>query len=300
MCLFPMRASLDELNKIKFHHEGDLCLPCGKCTECISKRALEWSLRAKHEIASHDENCFITLTYDDEHLSSQLLVKNDFQKFIKRLRKKLKKPIRYMVSGEYGSQTNRPHFHAIIFGYNPANQKFFKNSKSGEALFTSEEITNLWPYGTHSIGLANEKTAYYIASYSLKASKHIITDSTTGEISIVSDYMDCSKRPAIGYEYFAKNYEQLIVSKTILPRYYLKKLLELNPTLHEHYENERSLKLKSRGTYEILAKYSIDQQKIQNDSEFRSTPDNSKTVTATKRYLKQERDQLHASTKDKK
>ena len=197
MCLFPLKAKLNDIGRIEFNHEGDLKLPCGKCTECVSKRALEWATRARHEIATHKENCFITLTYSEENLPSHFIVKNEFQKFMKRLRKLTKLKLRYMVSHEYGTQKFRPHHHAIIFGYNPKDQKFNRTTPKGEKLFTSPELEKLWKHGFHSIGTANEKTAYYIASYSLKGKKHSYTDNNSGEIIEVNDCMDCSKRPAL-------------------------------------------------------------------------------------------------------
>lgn len=286
MCLFPSTAQTQEFGKPKLHTEGDLVLPCGKCTECISKRAIEWALRARHEISLHPENCFITLTYNDETLPSIYLVKYEFQKFIKRLRKKLKKNIRYMVSHEYGSKTFRPHHHAIIFGWNPENQKLLKTTPSGEKLFTSSELEKLWINGYSSIGSANERSAYYIASYSLKGKKNIIPDPLTGELVTVSDCMDASKRPAIGYVYFQKNIQQIIDSKLILPRYYKKRLLLENPLLHQHYEDRESSKNhKIRGSHELRAKYIIDQKNL--DSEFRLKSDDSQESSHLKKQLKQ-------------
>nr|QJB19089.1 MAG: replication initiator protein [Microvirus sp.] len=300
MCLYPQIAQLNQFGTLEFNTEGNLRIPCGKCTECISKRSLEWATRARHEISCHFDNCFLTLTYDNSSLPSILVVKNEFQKFIKRLRKKTKLNIRYMVSHEYGSTTFRPHHHAIIFGYNPPNQILLRKTPKGESIFTSSEIETLWPLGYHSIGTANERTAYYIASYSLKGKKHLLVDPQTGEETFVSDCMDCSKRPAIGYNYFVKNFQQLIDSNTILPRYYFKKLQEINPTLHEHYENERMLKFKNRSSHEVYAKFIIDQQKI-TESEFRFC--NEQTITAST-YLEKElltnRDEYHLLTKGKK
>lgn len=278
MCLFPLKAQLNEFGTgVDFTSEGDLRLPCGKCSECISKRAIEWATRARHEIATHSENCFITLTYSQEKLPSIFVIKSEFQKFIKRLRKHLKKPIRYMVSHEYGSNTFRPHHHAIIFGYCPKEQKYLKTTNKGECLYTSRELERLWTYGFHSIGTANEKTAYYIASYSLKGKKHTLTDPVTGELVTVSDSMDCSKRPAIGYNFFVENHQQMIDSQMILPRYYFKKLASINPTLHERYENDRMLKFKSRSAHEIYAKFVIDQSKSDMKNEFRTVDATVKT-----------------------
>lgn len=199
-----------------------------------------------------------------------------------------------MVSHEYGTNTFRPHHHAIIFGYNPQNQKYLKKTKKGETLFTSTEIDKLWTHGFHSIGTANEKTAYYIASYSLKGKKHNLPDPITGEYIEVSDCMDVSKRPAIGYNFFLENFQQMLDSKMILPRYYFKKLKDVNPTLHEHYENERMATFKTRSSHELYAKFVIDQQKKSIDSQFRKTEP--LTFQETAHYnesLKQTRDDYH-------
>lgn len=297
MCLHPIKAELQEFGRPKFHHEGSLSLPCGKCTECISQRAIEWATRARHEIALHNENCFLTLTYNDENLPSHLLVKDPFQKFIKRLRKKTKNNIRYMVSHEYGSQFFRPHHHAIIFGYNPQNQTFLKNSPSGEKLFTSPEIESLWENGYHSIGTANERTAYYIASYALKGAKHSIC-LPNGEITKVSDQFDCSRRPAIGLNFLLQNQHQLVNSGNPLPRYYAKKLQLLNPELFEEYENNKISQLKTRSSHELYAKHTLDQyKKTSLNNEFRSTSEITQEDVHRKQQLKTNRDEYHRHIK---
>lgn len=304
MCLFPQPASIGSLGSLQFNSEGNLRIPCGKCSECISKRSLEWATRARHEISCHLDNSFITLTYDNSSLPSIFVVKNEFQKFMKRLRKATKLNIRYMVSHEYGSNTFRPHHHCILFGYNPPNQKLLKTTSKGEKIFTSPEIEKLWTHGFHSVGTANERTAYYIASYSLKGKKHLLVDPITGEETMVSDCMDASKRPAIGFNYFVENHQQLIDSGSILPRYYqkqlknayeasmisepnekqkklLERLQDINPTLHELFQNEQMFKYKNRSAHEVYAKFVIDQQKIQ-PSEFR---DSDLKESVTTKYL---------------
>lgn len=300
MCLFPQKAQLNEIGRLKFTNEGDLKIPCGKCVHCISKRAIEWATRAKHEIASHKENCFITLTYNNESLPSIYIVKDEYQKFIKRLRKKTKIKIRYMVSHEYGSKNFRPHHHAIIFGYEFPDQKHYGNSKAGHPMFSSKILDSLWSRGNATIGTANEKTAYYIASYALKGNKNTLTDPMSGEIITVSDCMDSSKRPAIGLEFFKKNYQQMIDTESILPRYYFKKLQEINPTLHEHYENERMLKFTEKTAYEKNASYIINKAQKNLDSKFRLTTDEQKKYDqSTQNYLQQKLDEInHLNIKD--
>lgn len=296
MCLFPVRAELQDFGRPKLDPEGSIQLPCGKCYECISKRACDWALRARHEMSEHNENCFLTLTYDEENLPSYLIVKTEFQKFIKKLRKKLKFKIRYMVSHEYGGQSGRPHHHCIIFGYSPSNQKFLMDAPSGNPLYTSEEINHLWGKGYHSIGDANEKTAYYIASYSLKSSKHNITNPTTGEIVQVTDTMDSSKRPAIGANYFNKHYQQLLDTQTPLPRYYVKLLERNHPELYEQYQNTTSLPHPPKTAQSKLAKYIITEQKqIDSSSKFR----HNNTKTLYHEILKTDRNNYVAYNKGK-
>lgn len=286
MCLFPWTASIDpDGGRPSPDPDGNLKLSCGKCHECISLRATEWATRARHEISLHEHNCFLTLTYDDEHLPSHLLVKHPFQRFLKRLREKTKKKISYIVSHEYGSQFFRPHHHAIIFGYDPLTQNFLRNTKSGHPLFTSPEISELWQNGFHSIGQANEKTAYYIASYALKgASKEIYLPN--GEFVTVSDSFDCSKRPGIGLNFLKKNYKQLVASKTILPRYYQKKLADLDPDLLQDYEDYKMQYVKNNSLQTQLAKLTINNSKnMLSDNEFRSAPDAQIGITL-ENYLK--------------
>jgi len=305
MCLFPIRASLQpDGGTPQFNPEGELKLPCGKCRECVSKRALEWATRARHEISEHSENSFITLTYNPENLPSQFIIKTDFQKFIKKLRKKLKSKIRYMVSYEYGSQKFRPHMHAIIFGYSPKNQKFLKQTSSGFPLFTSQDVEKLWDKGYHSIAEANEKTAYYIASYALKGRKKTIYNEITGEEHEVADTMDVSKRPAIGLNFLMKNAEQLVNSGEIIPRYYQKKMEVHFPELFEEYQNKVAAQIKNRSSGELYAKFTIDSQKASlgnctfRDSEDSGPNQNQKRIEKfQKQILKQDRNNYVAAKK---
>jgi hypothetical protein len=291
MCLFPIRAQKNENGKPSIDPEGDILLPCGKCYECKSKRASEWALRCRHEISCHDENCFLTLTYDDENLPSQLIVKEYFQKFIKRLRKTTPNKVKYIVSHEYGGKSGRPHHHAILFGWTPPKQSFLTVAPSGEPLFCSTKLDQLWPYGYHSIGEANEKTAYYIASYSLKSNSHNVLCDDTGEIVTVNDSMNCSTRPAIGKEYFLKNADTIVANEPMLPRYYVKLLEKEYPDLFEEYQNKCLLNIKEKSSHEKYAKYVITEQKErQAEDGFRSAPDDVFKTNFYKDHLKKDRD----------
>ena len=43
-------------------------LPCGQCIGCKLSYARQWAIRCLHEAQMHESNCFITLTFNDEHL----------------------------------------------------------------------------------------------------------------------------------------------------------------------------------------------------------------------------------------
>ena len=80
--------------------------PCGKCYECLRRRQYYFVSRVLFESSQHSQKCFLTLTYDDEHLPpSRLDEVRNIQLFVKRLRKDLAKSdihIRYICSLEYG------------------------------------------------------------------------------------------------------------------------------------------------------------------------------------------------------
>lgn len=98
-------------------------VPCGKCLNCLKKRAQDWAFRLEQEEKQHSSCLFVTLTYDDEHLPITdtfypTLVKSDLQNFMKRLRKLHIHKLKYYAVGEYGTKFSRPHYHIILFGSN--------------------------------------------------------------------------------------------------------------------------------------------------------------------------------------
>jgi len=73
----------------------EIQIPCGQCRGCRRKRSRDWALRCVHEIRAHTFNCFITLTYNDQHLPRDAgLNHQHFADFISRLRAALHREIR--------------------------------------------------------------------------------------------------------------------------------------------------------------------------------------------------------------
>lgn len=68
----------------------DLKLPCNECVGCRLERARQWAMRCMDEASLYKDNCFITLTFDDDHLPKfRSLDVGIFQKFMKRFRKEV-------------------------------------------------------------------------------------------------------------------------------------------------------------------------------------------------------------------
>lgn len=133
----------------------------------MHKRA--WAVRAMHEAYCHEENSFLTLTYDPALVPSDYGLHHDhFQRFMKRLRKKLHpKKVRYLMCGEYGDKGDRPHYHCLLFGHDFREDRIlWRDTKY--PLYRSPTLDQVWSNGYASIGAVNERTAQYVAGYITK------------------------------------------------------------------------------------------------------------------------------------
>jgi len=178
-------------------------LPCGQCVGCRLERSRQWAVRCVHEASLYEENSFLTLTYDDEHLPKNLsLVKSDFQKFMKILRKSIApKRVRYYHCGEYGEEYGRPHYHALLFGYSPPDRKYF-SGKDERRLFTSDDLSRMWSKGFVVIGEVTFESAAYVARYVMKKVTGDRAKEFYGERA--PEYSTMSRRPGIGKGWFDK------------------------------------------------------------------------------------------------
>lgn len=158
-------------------------IPCGHCIGCKLDSASMWGTRCTLEAKNWKNNCFITLTYNNEHLphnkDKPTLRKKDLQDFLKRLRyyekgietwelTKEKNPIRYFACGEYGPKGGRPHYHLAIFNWKPDDLKFYKFNKYNQPIYKSKKLMKIWGKGFVTIEELNYNTANYVAQYTLK------------------------------------------------------------------------------------------------------------------------------------
>lgn len=187
-------------------------LPCGQCIGCRLERSRQWAVRCVHEASLHEDNCFITLTYAEEHLpEGGSLQKEDFQKFMKRLRKSVDFPVRYFQCGEYGEEYFRPHYHACLFGFDFKDKVLWK-VVNDQQYFVSLELQRLWPFGHSTIGAVTFESAAYVARYITKKitgpgkeSAYEYCDENTGQVfDRVPEYVTMSRRPGIAAGWFEK------------------------------------------------------------------------------------------------
>lgn len=158
MCITPMTI------KRKFKaQDGSLTrvVNCGKCGKCLRKKQLDWCFRLGKELENSTSACFLTLTYSDENApyaeGGYSLLRRDFQNFMKRLRKHAQSTkIKYYACGEYGSKTERPHYHAIVFNLPRPFEKV---------------VEKAWKLGHIHIGTVTESSIFYTTKYTLKGIK---------------------------------------------------------------------------------------------------------------------------------
>lgn len=234
-------------------------IPCGVCEGCRKQQAYDWTQRAVAELVYYNCSCFVTLTYDDRHVplncnGAGTLVYNHFQKFMKRLRKAHPHlDLRYFACGEYGSHTMRPHFHAVIYGYDFPDRQFLKFSGKGSMLYTSEELSKLWKDGFVTVGDVTPASCGYVAGYiASKIGK--FSRLKYESLDLTPPKIFASKRPALGLRWFEENldkYYQTDVQfirtdmgsfKIGLPRYFKKKLEILSPELYAHVKDTNCYK----------------------------------------------------------
>lgn len=199
-----------------------LIVPCGKCRFCVSDLSRQWMVRAVHESLSHVYSCFVTLTYDPEHLPALgSLSRRDVQLFSKRLRKwcnsvDIPSPVIFGC-GEYGGRTMRPHYHLCIFGLWFPDAKPAARSELGMPYFTSEILSGLWGLGRCNFSSFSARTAGYVAHYSMgkfdAGQMEIydpVPDPETGELLLREEpFLISPRRPALGRRFIEKHWESV-------------------------------------------------------------------------------------------
>lgn len=186
---------------------------------CRLTNALEWKIRCVHEAKLYDANCFVTLTYDDDHLPKDKSVsKRHIQLFMKRLRYETGAKLRYFACGEYGDKTYRAHYHLLIFGYDFPDRYIWRkpSKKKKYPDYRSNELEKVWTQGNAELSILSPVTAGYATRYVTKKQ----TPDKTGLITVMDPetgtfterqpaFLLSSRRPALGIAWLEKNFDDV-------------------------------------------------------------------------------------------
>lgn len=239
----------------------ELQLPCNQCIGCRLERSRKWAMRCMHEASLYEGNSFVTLTYDDVHLPVRgQLDYPEFQRFMKRLRKKFGADVRFYMCGEYGEKDWRPHYHACLFNTTFEDKLYLCTLPSGAKLYRSATLERLWPYGISSVGDVTFESAAYVARYCVQkvtghnakahyARVHSVSHGAPYHFQLVPEFNQMSRRPGIGKPWLEKykadvfphDYIVINGTKCGVPRYYDKMYAASDPDTFEYLQFEREL-----------------------------------------------------------
>lgn len=265
----PKRVEFSYEDYKKKYGDRLLLLPCGHCPSCLKSYSYDWMVRLMAESLYHEHKCFLTLTYDPEHLPEKTyrsdddgvlhlswLVKKDLQDFFKRLRKEFSDTkIRYFACGEYGDHppegqsVGRPHYHVILFGLDFDDKYLVSYNPLGQPLWSSKTLEKIWQKGLVSIGEVSSSSCGYVARYSLKK---------RSKMSKTDEFVLMSRRPGIGAQFFIDHKDELYLSdkvydpkfgSTKIPRYFDQLAENLDDVIVSyHYQRSKNNRvIKSKG-----------------------------------------------------
>ncbi len=251
-------------------------VPCGHCLGCRGDQARQWAVRIMHEQQMHIYGWFITLTYSNEEIPEYgSLYPEHFRRFIKDLRKRSPgRRISYYGCGEYGESTQRPHYHAVLFGAQFLDRYVHPDS-SRTGVWRSPTLEASWPHGFSEIGSLTLASASYVAGYVRKKVRkqdypehYMRVDPDTGEIvELVPEFARMSLRPAIGRTWLEKYWKDVYPRDFVVfdgveakpPRYYDKWMDKNQPDIMEGVRQSRWDNREELSPYTLAAKEKIHQ-----------------------------------------
>lgn len=127
---------------------------------------------------------FVTLTLRDDQLVYSIqaraptLIPRDFKLWLKRFRKAINQPgMRYYAAGEY-SPAERPHYHAILFGYQGCayGKSRYADGRTIDCCASCDTVRDTWGKGIIECQPAAPGHFGYVSGYVMKkmTSKHDI------------------------------------------------------------------------------------------------------------------------------
>lgn len=146
----------------------------------------------------HEDSSFVTLTYAPEHEpEGGTLVPKDLQDWLKRLRK-FTSPVRlrYLAVGEYGGETGRPHYHAIVYGLPTCLLGDTRGHSSQRSLCSRcRLVSDTWGKGRILLGTVTPESCQYVSGYVVKKMTGVNDERLQGRYP---EFARMSLKPGIG------------------------------------------------------------------------------------------------------
>lgn len=230
-CLYPVRYLDKKIGEYKYHR-------CGYCIACRKKRSLQFALRADHEGKYYEDKIMLNLSYDDDHIHppkmypfSGNLYYKDVSNFWKSLRS-YGLDIKYLVAGEYGENTFRPHYHCLVYGLNVDSDIFYQktwNEKKKAYICKCK----FWPHGDVVVGPVRQGGSFYVTKYATKEDTQVNLRKEMKKKGQNKPFIHVSQGLGLRYflerpHYYVKTGFMLYKGKKVpIPDYYLKKYEEV-------------------------------------------------------------------------
>ena len=219
-------------------------IPCGKCIGCRLDYSRDWANRGYLESLYYEQNYFITLTYDEEHITipeemeteegitytdlkenewKGILVPKEFKRFLNTFRKICEREfnhtgIRFIGCGEYGGQGKRPHYHLILFNCPLPIESFYKPriSWGKDTYFQNEIVERAWPNGISNISEANWNTIAYTARYITKKVNGKESEDFYAMQGQIPEFLRSSRQPGIARQYYEDHKKEIYEKDKIM------------------------------------------------------------------------------------
>lgn len=246
----------------------DVNVPCGHCIGCRLDKSRQWADRMMLELDHSKTAIFVTLTYDplnvpvacalDDGSVLFTLDKRDVQLFMKRLRKYFDgREIRFYLAGEYGTETHRPHYHAILFGLSlddfPDLKVLPERNRFGQFLYTSKTFYEIWKLGNVCLAEVFWQTCAYVARYCVKKLGDDVSRETYESFGVLPEFSLMSRKPGIAGYYHLEHPDLISKSKQYFsdlngvtartscqtPKFVFDKLMLTNPELYDTIKKQR-------------------------------------------------------------
>lgn len=227
-------------------------IPCKKCWACQLNYSAEWATRIMLEAQKYQNNYWITLTYDDEHLPiaekvtfpdgeiiendgtwyTGTLDNQDMVTFLNSLRQYFHRKghdgIKYYYCGEYGgperllpngkyTRGKRPHYHIVLLNcpLDPTDFYSPEVDKNFKAHWKSNEIDRFWKKGITEVCELEWSDAAYTARYCTKK-LHMKDKNEYYKEGKEPEYVRMSK--GIAFNYLENHVDEIYKTDSIIMR----------------------------------------------------------------------------------